>query len=154
MDKKNKFFIGLVLIVVIIGTLVVTFYPLPVDDENCAKEGERWWDIGFANKTHECCAGLIKTGCDTRISIGNECYESGATGCSGQGICVNCGNGVCSSLEDPCNCPQDCPSEKNADYTDIEEFCEQQGEYFNMACKEGYMDDIPICYLCSTIDSE
>ena len=54
----------------------------------------------------ECCPGLN--------SVSNQFYNGvceGIVGVSGGDVCVKCGNGVCGSGENYCNCPKDCASE-------------------------------------------
>jgi hypothetical protein len=68
----------------------------------CIPEGQAFLDYPGAPA---CCAGL--TLIDLDIKFGACLAPTGGTGDS-SGYCTACGNGVCASPENRCNCPQDC----------------------------------------------
>jgi hypothetical protein len=76
----------------------------------CAKEGENFSKIFINEYPTDCCEGLTEwdSGMDTRIVENGICVESGLVSGNPVGTCINCGNGVCESIENVCNCPQDC----------------------------------------------
>jgi len=78
--------------------------------KECAEEGENVSVVFKDQYPEKCCNGLIDwpSGMDTRISIAGTCYETGMTAGNPVGTCLNCGNGVCESIENVCNCPEDC----------------------------------------------
>jgi|GEM_PF-3997194 len=69
-------------------------------EPSCLSEGQNTTDplSGL-----ECCPGLEKVGFYT-YPINGECDILNLTGWS----CIDCGDDVCSSAENPCNCPEDC----------------------------------------------
>ena len=121
------------------------------EPSECAREGEEFSEVYDTYPDH-CCDNLTEwhSGFDTRISIGDNCYETGLIKGSPVGTCINCGNETCEDIEDVCNCPEDCGGGINSDYATAEEFC---SEYWNeeMAteCEEGEAKGLPICDLCS-----
>lgn len=77
-------------------------YPL----QRCLNAGELAFDESTGVNRGECCEGLVK--------IGDVFYDSNKT-CEeifrivGYGsICSDCGNKICESWENRCNCPEDC----------------------------------------------
>ena len=79
-----------------------------VSTETCVGEGR----IAFNDATGkriECCEGLTEvTPADCTLNENNSCC-TGADCKIGCGtICIKCEDGVCSSLENKCNCPSDC----------------------------------------------
>ncbi len=122
----------------------------PDNLEDCAGLGEKYSGV-YEDYPDECCAGLTKwpSGMDTRISVAGNCYETGKVAGSPVGTCIACGDGVCSKLEDVCNCPKDCVGGKNSDYKTLEEFC-FSSEWAGMQphCNE----DTLIKDLCSICD--
>ncbi|MEM5812461.1 MAG: hypothetical protein QW286_01965, partial [Candidatus Aenigmatarchaeota archaeon] len=58
----------------------------------------------------DCCEGLTEwmSGMDTMIVQNGVCVETGMVAGSPIGTCIRCGDGICSQLENVCNCPQDC----------------------------------------------
>ncbi len=93
-------------------------------DETCAKEGEMFSNV-YSEYPDHCCDGLTEwySGMDTRISIGDECYENVFIAGAPYGLCINCGNGICEDIEDVCNCLEDCAEGENSDYAGVDEFC-------------------------------
>ena len=65
---------------------------------NCLKEGEIY-GTGYAE---DCCSGLNKI--PNVFKTGTECSVSNGE----TAICAYCGNGVCGTGENQCNCPADC----------------------------------------------
>lgn len=78
----------------------------------CAKEGEKWiYDNSSAptnplNKSLNCCAGLLKAG--GSVVYDSSCRIIGGIVGGNSGPCTKCGNGVCETGENSCNCPTDC----------------------------------------------
>ncbi|MFW6243212.1 MAG: hypothetical protein ACOC2W_03540, partial [bacterium] len=87
---------------------------------------------------------------DTRISIGNECYDTLMDSGSPIGTCINCGNGICEKFENVCNCPNDCFNGQNSDYNSVEDFCNIHVGFDTsiewMCLNED--SDLEICQLC------
>ena len=79
--------------------------PVANQPENCAKEGE------ISNNTNNlsCCDSLTRILNATIREDGQCIFESGS---AYQGnpnyACTACGNGVCGTGENKCNCPADC----------------------------------------------
>ena len=70
----------------------------------CIPEGEAYMDYAGAPT---CCSGLELIGLDKQYGL--SCLPpTGGTG-DNSGYCTNCGNGLCESPENTCNCPEDCP---------------------------------------------
>ena len=117
---------------------------------NCAKDGEQFSQV-YEEYPEHCCEGLTEwnSGFDTSISIADECYETGLLAGSPVGTCINCGNGICEDIENPCNCLGDCEGKDKSDYFSIEEFCQSEdwNQTFSEACEE-IIKDFPICELC------
>lgn len=117
---------------------------------NCAKEGEPF-SMVYKDYPDHCCEGLTEwhSGMDTSISIADECYQTGLLAGSPIGTCINCGNGICEDIENPCNCPEDCKGKNKSDFLSIEEFCQSERwiQTFSEACEE-IIKDFPICELC------
>ena len=117
----------------------------------CAKEGEQFSSV-FKNEYPEhCCEGLEEwhSGMDTRVSIADECYETGLLAGSPVGTCIKRGDGICGDAESPCNCPEDCKGKNKSNFSSAEEFC--QSNYWKISlsktCEET-IKDFPICKLC------
>jgi hypothetical protein len=116
--------------------------------EKCAKEGDKFSTVYKDQYLEHCCEGLTEwaSGMDTRISIGNNCYETRMLAGSPIGTCINCGNAICESLEDSCNCAEDCKNGENSDYINVSAFCEDQT--WKERCIEEGIKDLPLCSLC------
>jgi hypothetical protein len=70
----------------------------------CVPEGAAYLDYPGAPA---CCAGLDLISMDIRLGI--QCIPAtGGTG-DNSSYCTDCGNGICTAPENPCNCPVDCP---------------------------------------------
>ncbi|MFZ5784955.1 MAG: alkaline phosphatase family protein [Acidobacteriota bacterium] len=83
--------------------------PLDEVPDACVAEGAAFLDYPGAPG---CCPGLVHIGLDARfnpLKWDRPCIP--ATGAVGDlsGYCTACGDGVCRSPEQHCNCPQDCP---------------------------------------------
>lgn len=72
-------------------------------DNGCAKAGEGDGAPGPNSPIVTCCSGLTKiNGC---LELRNGVCEP-LVGCGG--ICSDCGNKICETWENKCNCPSDC----------------------------------------------
>ena len=125
---------------------------LPVPEDECATEGEQY-SLVYSGYPDKCCGGLTEweSGFDTRISIGDTCYETGLVAGVPVGTCINCGNGICENIENVCNCQQDCADGLNSSYATVDEFCSSEFWSNSMAsaCEEWLeSEDFPICDLC------
>jgi len=91
----------------------------------CINEGELL-DITLNKNSYKvCCSGLTEFNpCFQYISIGDKCYTSSRLNakCPTKG-CIKCGDGICSSKENVCNCPKDCIEKKQPNYATIKDFC-------------------------------
>ncbi|MFH1365401.1 MAG: hypothetical protein ABIH28_02365 [archaeon] len=78
--------------------------------KKCAKEGEKFSLVYTNEYPSQCCAGLTEwnSGMDTRKVVDNICIETGLVSGLPVGTCINCGDGICKSPENICNCPKDC----------------------------------------------
>jgi len=65
---------------------------------SCIEEGQP----GTIANSPDCCANL------TKISCGAPNASNICTSCTDSFFCTNCGNGICGTGENKCNCPQDC----------------------------------------------
>ncbi len=121
----------------------------PEDCEaECAKEGEGFSAVYIEEYPEHCCEGLTEwhSGFDTRVSIADECYETGLVSGSPVGTCINCGNGICEDIEGVCNCPEDCVGKNKSQYATTEEFC--SNDYWREQCNIEGIRDFPACKLC------
>jgi len=118
---------------------------------SCASEGEAFSSV-YEDYPDHCCEGLTEwhSGMDTSISIADECYQTGRLAGSPVGTCINCGNGICEDIENPCNCPDDCLGKNKSDFLSVEDFCQSEDwtQIFSEACQEGIIRDFPLCKLC------
>lgn len=62
-------------------------------------------EAGYYGQAVECCPGLERA-CAGEAPGSGQCVDD--LGYQGFGICIECGDGECSSVEDHCNCPEDC----------------------------------------------
>ena len=126
--------------------------PTTTTTDDCAMEGENYSSV-YSEYPEHCCEGLTEweSGFDTRISIGDTCYETGLLAGIPIGTCINCGNEICEDIENVCNCEEECTGGLNSDYATVDEFCTGD-EWINSLsalCKEWLkVGDYPICYLC------
>ena len=152
MKGKILLIVLLVLVVGISGCVEPSPTPIPTPI-NCAKEGEKYSFLGDTVNCpgcpEHCCEGLTEweSGFDTRVSIASECYETGMESGLPVGTCINCGNGICESIEDACNCPQDCFGGEHSHYATVEDFCNTSWNRFLEPCKD-VISHLPICSLC------
>ena len=138
--KKLAALVGVISILILLSSCSL---------DNCAKEGEEFSPEVSHNLPKHCCKGLEEwdSGMDTSIPIGDECYETGAMSGSLAGTCINCGNGICEDIENPCNCLEDCAGGKNSRFLNVEEFCgSSPGKRLMEECSFGM--DLPVCELC------
>jgi hypothetical protein len=86
-------------------TPAVQGYPLTeFPTWTCVAEGDPFYDYAGAPA---CCTGLTVINFD--YPLGQSCIPAtGGTG-DNSGFCTACGDGVCTSPENSCNCPVDCP---------------------------------------------
>lgn len=138
--KKFTALVGMISILILLSSC---------SPDNCAKEGEQFSKVYTGDYPKNCCRGLEEweSGMDTSIAIGDKCYETGAMAGSPVGTCINCGNGICEDIENPCNCHKDCKGGKNSRHLDVGEFCDSSsGKRIMKECSFGM--DLPICKLC------
>ena len=83
-------------------------------DVGCVEEGHRIpitaiSPEGFKQRKHmatECCPGLVAI--PPPEYFDEKCNFNPKIGVTGGEICSNCGNNICESWENKCNCPEDC----------------------------------------------
>jgi hypothetical protein len=152
MKRGNKIKIFIVIVLIFLIFLLWVLLNNESNQKNiCAKEGEYFSAVYMKEYPEHCCDGLTEwnSGMDTRISIGNECYETMSMSGSPVGTCINCGNGICENLENVCNCPEECDA-GDSHYSSIKDFCDDfanSGEGLAKMCKEDPYD-LPLCKLC------
>ncbi len=115
----------------------------------CSTPGESFSSVR-PKYSKNCCKGLKEwqSGMDTRISIGDKCYETMNESGNPVGICLNCGNGICEKNENVCNCPEDCNA-KNSEYKTIKDFCGSNiYKQLKQNCEEMPSEKLPICGIC------
>ncbi len=114
-------------------------------DSSCAKEGEYFSSVFKDQYPEHCCTGLTEwnSGMDTSISVADKCYATELLAGYPVGTCINCGNKVCESIENPCNCPADCVGIGKSTYKTVNEFC-QNG--YSKYCLS--LMDSELCSLC------
>ena len=110
----------------------------------CGNEGEEYSSTGAIRR---CCAGLTEwmSGTDTRISVADQCYETGIVSGNHIGRCIKCGDGICIGRENPCNCLNDCAGKGMSTYKTVEEFC--RGGY-STYCNIANPSSLSVCRLC------
>jgi len=106
---KLKYIIIIIVVLVIAGIVLIN----NTLTEKCAKAGElcSYPSLGpNAPTPRECCEGLVKIYTGLRYEPDNEyADENGCIYLEGSAyICSDCGNGICESWENRCNCPEDC----------------------------------------------
>ena len=70
----------------------------------CKKAGE-----GITSLTASCCSGLTATSNSRRPGNQGNCEDiTGSGGGSGGSACIKCGDGICGTGENKCNCEKDC----------------------------------------------
>lgn len=118
--------------------------PLPSE---CAEENEQFSRVYTDQYPSKCCQGLIEweAGFDTRISIGDVCYETGLLAGSPVGVCINCGNGKCDQRENPCNCLADCRAKGKSTYSNTEDFCTRG---YSQYCSNDQANNSVLCGVC------
>lgn len=145
-----------ILITAIEGNATMPKNALILGELVCAGEGEQFSRVFPDKYPATCCEGLTiwESGVDARFSIVDECFESGLVSGWPVGTCLNCGDGVCSELENPCNCLADCSGGVNATYSSVQEFCEEQDicAIINSGVSLGGGDYDKACALCVVAD--
>lgn len=84
-------------------------------EANCKKEGETI----DRSKQEKCCSGMNAIDGNKVVDDSGECAalkcgsENNASNakCSASPVCAYCGNGICGTGENKCNCPKDCKDE-------------------------------------------
>lgn len=151
MEKKGLIGILVVLIIALVGGFwVFCFYYLSPESpaQECANEGESYSTIFIEDYPEKCCEGLTEweAGMDTSISVADVCYSTMGESGWPVGKCINCGNGICEDIENPCNCLEDCLGEGKSTYISIENFCDEAYEDY---CEGMEEMDLDLCSLCS-----
>jgi hypothetical protein len=80
---------------------------------SCANEGKQFSAVYKDQYPEHCCEGLTEwnSGMDTSEVVDGECVQHpDRVKGSPVGTCIKCGDGVCGTSENVCNCPQDCKS--------------------------------------------
>jgi len=119
--------------------------------ESCAKEGKQFSEVYKNDYPEHCCGNLTEfaSGMDTRISIADKCYQTGMLSGLPVGTCINCGNGICEDIEDPCNCPSDCIGKNRSEYLSVQEFCEKAPESYCEHADSNLNDNlVDLCKSC------
>jgi hypothetical protein len=117
----------------------------------CAKYGEQFSKVHTTEYPEICCEGLTEwnSGFDTRISIGNKCYDTMMVAGSPVGTCIKAGDGFCGSIENVCNSPEDCSNGQNSDYVLANDFCNTA--YSSYCDNNPFKDELEMCGLCSSL---
>lgn len=117
---------------------------------NCAKEGETSSNpsLGPADKPVPCCAGLKEISAGYVYKPTNiDADENGCALMDGAGVvCSDCGNGICESSENRCNCPGDCDYSKDPKYKCFYNLSSCQTCKKDSDCKPNF------CYFCLNIN--
>jgi hypothetical protein len=71
--------------------------------KDCKQAGEKWF-VQPSTRYNVCCKGLEFISVASVVAPGVCSYSGDWVGCSA------CGNAVCESWENACNCPKDCPN--------------------------------------------
>jgi len=104
--------------------------PTTETDSNCAKEGEKIAERGFAERDKD----MPERCCDSLKAIGGwggryqgDCSQ--LTSPSGRLTCTNCGNNICdiNNGENKCSCPEDCPTSGVGMGNPASVYCKQNG---------------------------
>jgi len=115
----------------------------------CANQGEQFSKVYTDEYPEVCCSGLNEwdSGFDTSIAIGNTCYDTMLASGNPVGTCIKKGDGICSSIENVCNSPNDCSNGQNSDYDSIGNFCNTA---YDSYCEDNpFKDELEMCSLCS-----
>lgn len=125
--------------------------PMP----GCAEQGEQFSWVYTNEYPEHCCEGLTEweEGMDTRISVADECYDTGLVSGNPVGRCIECGNQACEDYENPCNCYEDCAGEDMSDFLTVDAFCDDEWGYAH------YCDNVDelnseLCSICETNQTE
>ncbi len=106
--------------------------------EACAKEGEK----NYFGKP-SCCEGL------TQIANAISYNEGCVAPTDGSALCTKCGDGICKSPENICNCPKDCKGETDCigDGEILREFASIKGECCEglYEISSGYRNGVAYC---------
>jgi hypothetical protein len=145
--KKSAWIIIAVVIIAIAVFLYIKDYQKT--EANCAKEGEQFSKVYTDQYPEKCCQELTEweSGFDSRIAIGSNCFDTGLLKGSPVGTCINCGDGICSDIENVCNCPQDCQNASHSTYKTVQDFCNLAYQNY---CNEEKKNST-LCKLCSLV---
>jgi len=134
---------------------------------DCAKAGESSSHPSLGPKAptpRKCCEGLVEIYTGSRYEPDKEYADKhGCTHAEGAGnICSDCGNGICESWENRCNCPKDCREAELLSEKTCSEECKERGWDYGICrswtstddlwgCKYDELDirDIHDCYVPS-----
>ena len=111
---------------------------------DCVKEGEK----NYFGKP-ACCANLTPVANSTKI--GGDCIATS----NGASICVNCGNNVCGSGENECNCPADCG--KSTSDNGKAKCLATGGAWIDSECAPGCETPLTVCkegYMCKCLSDK
>ncbi len=110
--------------------------------EICTGEGE------YLSSRDHCCDGLIPTAADSKVSVGGNCFDTKPMQTISR-ICIKCGDNICGTHENVCNCRIDCLAAKKSEYATIKEYCEKAwNEEFSQFCLDKIISRYPPCGLC------
>jgi eight-cysteine-cluster-containing protein len=86
----------------------------------CAQEGQQYSLVYTSQYPEHCCEGLTEweSGLDTRKVVNGACVASNLISGVPIGTCIKCGDGICKSPENLCNCPQDCKANQTCTDSD------------------------------------
>ena len=150
-EKSNKGLVIAIIIVIIVSASLIYLKKINIS-MSCAKEGEQFSKVYTDKYPGKCCVGLTEweSGMDTKIAIGNLCYETGLLAGAPVGTCINCGDGICGKDENACNCAKDCKNAENSKFKTTQEFCTAAyKQYCSMPIQEIIDSPVePLCRIC------
>lgn len=80
-------------------------------------ENAKCGNLAYAGQDVECCPGLVRR-CGINFLDGS-CDMEGKNSIYNLPICIPCGDGICGSFENHCNCPEDCPKKQGPSEEDV-----------------------------------
>jgi len=117
--------------------MVITFLIPYLAQADCYQEGERFWET---NEILECCPGLVKSvdsfpqepigAPDSCIAPTCRCF-----------VCIRCGDGICGTAENWCNCLTDCEKPEEVP-------CKEDIDCGTDSCQQGRNRCIEIKHRC------
>ena len=125
--------------------------------EECAKAGEFSSNASLGPSApipRECCEGLVEIYGGSRYEPNNEyADENGCINWVGSGsFCSDCGNSICESWENRCNCSKDCAEKEVTITTDKTEY--EQGEMVEITVKNNLDKGVEFSYGVEKITNE